>query len=181
MLPTPVFWPGEFHGLHSPWCHKESEMTERPLLSLVNNHCSRLSFDKMLLEFKLQTKTYANKGNKCNIIINLKKTLFLFQSSVDKINISYVTCTVSELIDLRYLNLFFCCDNRRSRNRNSVGIEMEYSENIYTHICLNIVHKLIKIHKYKTFNLHYLLFALPNSCTTFFTLFHPALCSGRLT
>ena len=18
-LPTPVFWPGEFHGLHSPW------------------------------------------------------------------------------------------------------------------------------------------------------------------
>ena len=56
-LPTTVFWPGEFHGLHSPWCHKESEMTERPLLSLVNNHCSRFSFDKMLLEFKLQTKT----------------------------------------------------------------------------------------------------------------------------
>ena len=23
-LPTPVFWPGEFHGLYSPWCHKES-------------------------------------------------------------------------------------------------------------------------------------------------------------
>ena len=22
-LPTPVFWPGEFHGLHSPWGHKE--------------------------------------------------------------------------------------------------------------------------------------------------------------
>jgi len=27
-LPTPVFWPGEFHGLYSPWGHKESEMTE---------------------------------------------------------------------------------------------------------------------------------------------------------
>ena len=23
-LPTPVFWPGEFHGLSSPWSHKES-------------------------------------------------------------------------------------------------------------------------------------------------------------
>ena len=28
-LPTPVFWPGEFHGLYSPWSCKESAMTER--------------------------------------------------------------------------------------------------------------------------------------------------------
>ena len=26
--PTPVFWPREFHGLYSPWGHKESDMTE---------------------------------------------------------------------------------------------------------------------------------------------------------
>ena len=26
-LPTPVFWPGEFHGL-SPWGRKELDMTE---------------------------------------------------------------------------------------------------------------------------------------------------------
>ena len=26
---TPVFWPGEFHGLYSPWGHKESNTTER--------------------------------------------------------------------------------------------------------------------------------------------------------
>ena len=32
-LPTPVFWPGEFHGLYSPWGHKESDMTERLSLS----------------------------------------------------------------------------------------------------------------------------------------------------
>ena len=31
-LPTPVFWPGEFHGLYRPWGHKESDTTE--LLSL---------------------------------------------------------------------------------------------------------------------------------------------------
>ena len=27
-LPTPVFWPGEFHGLYSSWGHKESDTTE---------------------------------------------------------------------------------------------------------------------------------------------------------
>ena len=32
-LPTPVFWPGEFHGLCSPWGCKESDRTERLLLS----------------------------------------------------------------------------------------------------------------------------------------------------
>ena len=28
-LPTPVFWPGEFHGLYTPWGRKELDMTER--------------------------------------------------------------------------------------------------------------------------------------------------------
>ena len=27
-LSTPVFWPGEFHGLYSPWSRKESDTTE---------------------------------------------------------------------------------------------------------------------------------------------------------
>ena len=27
-FPTPVFWPGEFHGLYSPQGRKESDMTE---------------------------------------------------------------------------------------------------------------------------------------------------------
>ena len=35
-LPTPVFWPGKFHGLYSPWGCKESDMTER--LSLVSSN-----------------------------------------------------------------------------------------------------------------------------------------------
>ena len=33
-LPTPVFWPGELHGLYSPWGHKELDTTERLPLSL---------------------------------------------------------------------------------------------------------------------------------------------------
>ena len=28
-LPTPVFWPGEIHGLYSLWGHKELDTTER--------------------------------------------------------------------------------------------------------------------------------------------------------
>ena len=32
-LPTPVFWPGEFCGLDSPWGHKESDTTERLALT----------------------------------------------------------------------------------------------------------------------------------------------------
>ena len=27
-LPSPVFWPREFHGLHSPWDRKDLDMTE---------------------------------------------------------------------------------------------------------------------------------------------------------
>ena len=27
-LPTPVFWPGEFYALYSPWGLKESDTTE---------------------------------------------------------------------------------------------------------------------------------------------------------
>ena len=50
-LPTPVFWLGEFHGLSSPWGHKELDTTEPLSLTLflrvrdkhslfVNNFCS---------------------------------------------------------------------------------------------------------------------------------------------
>ena len=33
-LPTPVFWPSEFHGLYNPWGHKELDTTERLSLCL---------------------------------------------------------------------------------------------------------------------------------------------------
>ena len=41
-LPTPVFRPGEFHGLYRPWDHKELDTTER--LSLANT-CYFCLFD----------------------------------------------------------------------------------------------------------------------------------------
>ena len=33
-LPIPVFWPGESHGLYSPWGHKESDTSKQLSLSL---------------------------------------------------------------------------------------------------------------------------------------------------
>ena len=30
-LPTPVFWPGEFHGLYSPWGHRVDATERLPL------------------------------------------------------------------------------------------------------------------------------------------------------
>ena len=36
--PTPVFWPGEFHGLHKPWGLKQLETTEWLSLSLFTPH-----------------------------------------------------------------------------------------------------------------------------------------------
>ena len=34
-LPTPAFWPGEFHGLYSQWGHKESNTMEPLSLSII--------------------------------------------------------------------------------------------------------------------------------------------------
>ena len=39
-LPTPVFWPGEFHGLYSPWVCKELDTTEWLSLSLLHGFCA---------------------------------------------------------------------------------------------------------------------------------------------
>ena len=33
-LPTPVFWPREFHELYSPWDHKESKTIEQVSLKV---------------------------------------------------------------------------------------------------------------------------------------------------
>ena len=41
-LPTPVSWPGESHGLYSPWGHKESDGTKW-LSLLLSHHLFRLS------------------------------------------------------------------------------------------------------------------------------------------
>ena len=41
-LPTPVFWPGKFHGLHSPWGCKESDMTVQISLNTASLNNKRI-------------------------------------------------------------------------------------------------------------------------------------------
>ena len=36
-LPTPVFWPKEFHGLYSPWGCKELDTTEQLSLPYIKD------------------------------------------------------------------------------------------------------------------------------------------------
>ena len=36
-LPTPVFCPGEFHGLYNTWDHKESDTTEQFSLTKIES------------------------------------------------------------------------------------------------------------------------------------------------
>ena len=36
--PTPIFWPRDFHGLYSPWGHRELDTTERLSPSLSFNY-----------------------------------------------------------------------------------------------------------------------------------------------
>ena len=41
-LPTPVFWPGEFHGLYSPWGHKELGVLEHTACFLYSHVFSHI-------------------------------------------------------------------------------------------------------------------------------------------
>ena len=49
-LPTPVFWPGEFHGLYSPWGHKESDTTEQLSLPVVMYGCESWTMKRLTAE-----------------------------------------------------------------------------------------------------------------------------------
>ena len=40
-LPTPIFWPGEFHGLNSPWGGKESDTTEQLSLTHLTTYAQQ--------------------------------------------------------------------------------------------------------------------------------------------
>ena len=51
-IPTPVFWSGEFHGMYSPWGHKESDKSEWLSLSLLVDSWPLIFL--LLLSFNLQ-------------------------------------------------------------------------------------------------------------------------------
>ena len=62
--PSPVFWPGEFHGLYTSWGLKESDTTESLSLSLPS--FSPCSIDWDVLE---RTQTLVSKSNFGNFLV----------------------------------------------------------------------------------------------------------------
>ena len=103
-LPTPVFWPGEFHGIYSPWDHKELNMistlsfhfTRHPVLVLLNHEGLLISLTQLhdrLWELKGWTEWLQSLG--------LYLTYHLFSQLEQKlldIGISWVlwSCTAEE-------------------------------------------------------------------------------------
>ena len=55
-LPTPVFWPGEFHGLYTLWGRKESDMTERLLLHFTSGALGELNEAKHVIVLRTVLK-----------------------------------------------------------------------------------------------------------------------------
>ena len=52
-LPTPVLWPGEFHGLYSPWGRKESDTIELLGRKATTNLDSDLKSRDIILSTKV--------------------------------------------------------------------------------------------------------------------------------
>ena len=50
-LLTPVFWPGEFHGLYSPWGCKELDMTEQLSLHFTSENQKKSYTERPPFEF----------------------------------------------------------------------------------------------------------------------------------
>ena len=48
-LPTPIFWPREFHGLYSPLDHKESDTTEWLSLSFIISYIHKSKATEKIL------------------------------------------------------------------------------------------------------------------------------------
>ena len=76
-VPTPVFWPGEFHVLYSPWGHKESDTTKRLSLSYMKLRCLLLgreattNLDRILKsrDITLPTKVHLVKAMLFSIVM----------------------------------------------------------------------------------------------------------------
>ena len=84
---TPVFWPGEFHGLYSPWGHKQLNMTEwlslhfeallvQTVVSIVVEKNWVLSVDQCLLQelqFLMHLINLLSTPLRCNGFIGIQR------------------------------------------------------------------------------------------------------------
>ena len=66
----PVFWPGEFHGLYSPWGCEESDTTERLSLSLhITCSLTQLSQQSVPLKGRIPGLPLSRQLSRLDIIL----------------------------------------------------------------------------------------------------------------
>ena len=74
-LTIPVFWPGELHGLYSPWGRKESDTTEQLslfFLQPLNTHTQ----SHILRHAHTHTQCYTDIYSKIQMRTNIHFTLY---------------------------------------------------------------------------------------------------------
>ena len=74
-LPTLGFWPGEFHGLCSPWGCKEPDTTERLSLSQKENH---MVFVLLRLVYFIEHNVSKEHVSELCSLIRLNNTAFVY-------------------------------------------------------------------------------------------------------
>ena len=82
---TPVFWPGEFLGLYSPWGHKESDTTELLSLSLFRLYI--MCFNLVSVHFSSQFQNRKSFGNGDGTNFGNKNKLYGLCSPTKRIHI----------------------------------------------------------------------------------------------
>jgi len=112
-LPTPIFLPGEFQGLYSPWGHKESDKTER-----------------LSLHFTLYTHTHTHSSDSCPLSWWCHPTV---SSSV--VNDPRVwTYGVTELVIILYM--YECSDCAKTPPAHHWLVVFIFSENYVSNYSL---------------------------------------------
>ena len=127
MLPTPVFWPGEFHGLYSPRGHKESNRTEQLSLSLSNTDLSMEWSQSLLLSLCQWSLSFWSKPEPTQCSYKYKKlrerfSAFYGRVTTSSLEFQFISSSLLQkpLImlknNLRFTHLFFyyfqvCCHN----------------------------------------------------------------------
>ena len=82
-LSTPVFWPGEFNGLCSPWGQEELDTTERLSLSFKNSNAddtTRMAESKD--ELKSLLIKVKEESEKVGLKLNIQKTKIMTPSPI---------------------------------------------------------------------------------------------------
>ena len=75
-LTIPVFWPGELHGLYSPWGRKESDTTEQLSLFFLQPLLNTHTQSHILRHAHTHTQCYTDIYSKIQMRTNIHFTLY---------------------------------------------------------------------------------------------------------